>query len=110
MHKITLGEKTYTIPFFKGRAYRTMGEVEKIYKRVSEDTDATLVVEEYDALVDWFCDAFDNQFDRDAVYDNYPADDLIKDIFALYIAMMNMSTKVLADFPIPASIPIPNQR
>jgi|BioPla2DNA2_1021312.scaffolds.fasta_scaffold265044_1 hypothetical protein len=102
MHKITLGGKSYTVPYFKGRTYRTMGEVERVYKRIQEDEQTLLKDDEKDALVDWFCGAFEDQFDRDEVYDNYPVDDLLKDIFALYIAVLNMGTKVLTDFPIPA--------
>ena len=105
MHKITLGDKNYSVPYFKGRVYRTMGAVEKIYKRVTEDEQAILTLEEKDEMVDWFCGAFEDQFDRDEVYDNYPVDDLVKDIFALHLAVLNLSTKVLTDFPIPATTP-----
>jgi hypothetical protein len=75
---------------------------ERVYKRIQEDEQTLLKDDEKDALVDWFCGAFEDQFDRDEVYDNYPVDDLLKDIFALYIAVLNMGTKVLTDFPIPA--------
>ena len=102
MHKITLDGQSYSVPYFKGRVYRTMGAVEAIYKRVTEDERAILTLEEKDAMVDWFCGAFEDQFDRDQVYDNYPVDDLVKDIFALHLAVLNLSTKVLTDFPIPA--------
>lgn len=106
MHKITLGEKTYTIPEFKGHIFRTAGEVERIYEKMRDGGEsATLTIEEKDALVDWFCGAFEHQFTPDDVWNDYPWDDLIKDIFALYIAMMNMATRALTDFPIPATTP-----
>ena len=103
MHSITLGDKTYTVPVFVGRTYRTIGPVEDIYLKVSGGgEDVRLLDEEKDELVAWFCAAFGNQFTMDEVYDHYPVDDLVRDIFALYIAVLNMSTKVLRVFPIPA--------
>lgn len=102
MHKVTIGQSTYTVPFFKGRAQRDSGEVGRIYKKISEgDEDTLLGADEYDALAEWFCGAFNHQFTPDELFDGYPADDFIKDVFALYLAMMNLNTKVLTVFPIP---------
>ncbi len=105
MHKITIGENTYTVPFFKGRVQRDSGEVGRIYKKIAEgDEGTTLEPEEMDALADWFCSAFNNQFTPDDLWDNYPVDDLVKDVFALYLAMMSLNTRVLEVFPIPAAV------
>ncbi len=109
MHTVTVGGKQYNVPFFKGRIQRASGEIGRIYKQVSEEANYLPNDEEYDAIAAWFCMAFDNQFSPDELWDGYAVDDLIKDAFALYLAMMNLNTKVLTVFPIPATIPTPKK-
>lgn len=94
---ITLGEKRYTVPFFTGRALRSIGGIDDIYKRASEEQE--LKSTDMDTAVEWVCLLFKNQFTPDDVYDNYPVDSFWLDLFMFYIAVKKGMTDKLEEFP-----------
>lgn len=62
-------EKTFSVPFVKGRMLRT---ALKMNKTLGQKTD--LDDEILDELVDFVCNVFDNQFTSDQVFDGLPVD------------------------------------
>jgi hypothetical protein len=67
-------EKTFVVPFVKGRMFRRVIE---IYKKYNLDD---LDPETLDVLVDFIVECFNGQFTRDEFYDGIPADELIDTI------------------------------
>jgi hypothetical protein len=67
-------ERTFTVPFVKGRMLRRVLEIRKKYDL--NDIDA----ETLDILVSYITELFNNQFTIDDVYDGIPADKLISTI------------------------------
>ena len=50
-------------------------------------------------MVNWFCVVFKNQVNMEEVYDGYPVDKLAHDIAFAMVAVRNMMTDVLKEFP-----------
>jgi hypothetical protein len=67
-------EKTFVVPFVKGRMFRRVIE---IYKKYNLDD---LDPETLDVLVDFIVECFNSQFSRDEFYDGIAADNLIDTI------------------------------
>lgn len=116
MLKCTLGEKTYTIPFVKGRAFREIDTAMGAYTKMvtiaqktekgeplTEEESKLTVKELTDRLVEWFCLLFENQFTLDDVYDNYPADRLFTDIVSALLKVNQQLADTLEDFPTKAA-------
>ena len=112
MLKCTLGDKVYTIPFVKGRAFREMDTAMEAYTKMqviaqktekgealSDDEKQLTVKGLTDVLVEWFCLLFENQFTPDDVYDNYPADRLFVDIVSALLKVNAQLSDTLEDFP-----------
>lgn len=74
--KLLIGdqEKTFFVPFVKGRMFRRVIE---IYKKNNLDD---LDPETLDVLVDFIVECFNGQFSRDDFYDGIAADQLINTI------------------------------
>jgi hypothetical protein len=64
-------EKTFTVPFVKGRMFRRVIEINK--KHDLKDIDP----ETLDVLVDFVVECFNSQFSRDEFYDGIAANQLI---------------------------------
>lgn len=64
-------EKTFTVPFIKGRMFRRVIEINKKYDLNALDEDTL------DILVDFVVDCFNEKFSRDQFYDGISADRLI---------------------------------
>ena len=104
-----LGEKTYTIDFVSGRAMREMEEAWDMYTKFVEDDkkikageaveNKTTMSEMLDTLAHWFCILFRNQFNEEDLFDNYPNDRLVPDIFFAMTAVQRLATDVLKEFP-----------
>lgn len=62
-------QKTFTVPFVKGRMLR---EALKLNKKLGQKTD--LDDETLDELVGFVCNSFDNQFTVDELLDGLPVD------------------------------------
>ncbi len=116
MLKCTLGEKTYTIPFVKGRAFREIDAAMEAYttmNAITEKVTSGTALDENeekqtirgltDTLVEWFCLLFENQFTPDEVYDNYPADRLFTDIVNAVLKVDGLLADTLEDFPTKAA-------
>lgn len=67
-------EKTFVVPFVKGRMFRRVIEIYKTYNL--DDLDP----ETLDVLVDYIVECFNGQFSRDDFYDGVPAEKLIDTI------------------------------
>ncbi len=105
-----LGEKEYAIDFVSARAMREIGPAEEMYNRVLEigqaqiegreiDESGLKIQEALDTMVKWFCIVFKNQFTPEEVYEGYPVDKLAHDIAFAMVAVRNMMTSVLKEFP-----------
>ena len=99
MINIKLGDKSYQVPFFRGRVLFELDLVEPAYDKAQRNE--RLTKEEYAPAVTWFCHLFDDQFTEAEVLEKYPADDLLPDIFTAYIALLNSASSRLTEFPIP---------
>jgi hypothetical protein len=69
-------EKTFVVPFVKGRMFRRVIE---IYKKYNLDN---LEPETIDVLVDFIVECFNGQFSRDEFYDGIAADEFINTILS----------------------------
>ena len=105
-----LGEKEYAIDFVSARAMREIGPAEEMYNRILEigqaqmegkeaDAGGLQIKEALDVMVNWFCVVFKNQVNMEEVYDGYPVDKLAHDIAFAMVAVRNMMTDVLKEFP-----------
>lgn len=126
MLKCTLGDKVYTIPFVKGRAFREIDAAMEAYttmNAITEKVTSGVALDEKEAkqtirdltdvLVEWFCLLFENQFTPDEVYDNYPADRLFTDIVNAVLKVNGLLADTLEDFPTKAATtqaPAPTKR
>ena len=112
MLKCVLGDKTFTIPYVKGRAFREIDSAMTAYTKMlvigqkaekgealTEEESHLTVQELTDRLVEWFCLLFENQFTPDEVYDNYPSDRLIVDIVSAVLKVNAQLADTLEDFP-----------
>ena len=106
----TLADRKYTVKYITGRALREMEPAVKMYGAVNRMTLDALegkdvsgepisIPDALDVMVQWFCLLFGNQFTPDDVYDNYPADRLVHDVFLSILAVQNQMTTVLSEFP-----------
>mgnify|MGYP000849192385 CR=1 FL=1 len=108
-----LGEKTYSVDFISTRALRGMGAAWDAYTRITGTVadaaegkavkDAEGFEKELDALVQWFCLLFKNQFTPDEFYDGYPNDRAVHDIVLALLAVRGQTTEVLDTFPTTAA-------
>lgn len=71
--KIIIGKKTYEQTKFKGRLTRKAFEMQEILNG------ATFTTKEYDAIITFLCDAFDNKFTSDDVLDELENIEIMKD-------------------------------
>lgn len=103
MLQVTLGEKTYTIPFVPALALREIDRPLAILRRKPEDASEGAYRQDLDALVNWFCLLFGNQFTVDDVYALYPADRLLHDITLAMLAVQQNVSQALRAFPTKAA-------
>lgn len=80
-------EKTFVVPFVKGRMFRRVLEIYKEY-----DLD-NLNPETLDTLVDFIVDCFNGQFSRDDFYDGVAADKMAKTIMDYVNKIAGIGTK-----------------
>lgn len=109
MISCTLGDKTYTIEYVKGRALREIEPALKAYQSIAdladkavkgEDTTTSLTIKDtIDVMLKWFCILFDNQFTADEFLDNYPADRVMHDLALALMSVQSQVTNVLSEFP-----------
>lgn len=110
----TLGEKTYHVNFVSGRALREITPALTVYTKILlvnqkmqegtiKEDDMFDLGEALDAMVEWFCLLFHNQFTPDEVYDFYPSDKLMHDISYALQAVNAQMTSVLSSFPMMAA-------
>ena len=92
-------KKQYQVPYINGRTLRNSDAVAALIEK-ARNGDA-FMPDEVDACCEWFCGLFQNQFTMDELLDGYDVDALMPDIFAAYMAVINSTTKVLTEFPIP---------
>jgi len=101
MTTVKLGDKTYEVPFISGAAMRGIDGVRAVFEKAQEEK---LTEEDVETACEWFATLFHSQFTVQELMDGYPVDDLLEDIFTVYIAVERRSTKVLREFPIPPTV------
>jgi hypothetical protein len=84
-------EKTFVVPFVKGRMFRRVLEIYKDY-----DLDH-LNPETLDILVDFIVECFQNQFTRDDFYDGVAADQMTNTILDFINKIAGIGTKGKSD-------------
>lgn len=107
-----LGENNYIVDFVPGRALREIEPALRMWQALNRiatadekgealsDEDKKITVPmALDVMVRWFCILFGNQFKPDDVYDNYPADCLVKDISVALMAVNGQVSEALSAFP-----------
>ena len=113
MLQVTLGEKTYTVPYVSAIALREIARPMAILNREEtphpspsatpspqgEGRTAADAGADLDVLVNWFCLMFGDQFTPDDVYRHYPADRLITDIALSVLAVQQRVSGALTAFP-----------
>ena len=99
MLQVTLGEKTYTVPYVSAIALREIARPMAILNREEKEKSAADAGADLDALVNWFCLMFGDQFTPDDVYRHYPADRLITDIALSVLAVQQRVSGALTAFP-----------
>ena len=99
MLQVTLGEKTYTVPYVSAIALREIARPMAILNRDEKEKSAADAGADLDVLVNWFCLMFGDQFTPDDVYRHYPADRLITDIALSVLAVQQRVSGALTAFP-----------
>lgn len=80
-------EKTFTVPFVKGRMFRRVIEINKNYNLNDVD------VETLDTLVEFVIECFNNQFTMDDFYDGIAADKLIDTVLDIFEKVAGVAGK-----------------
>ncbi|MBO4794288.1 MAG: hypothetical protein J5556_06975 [Deltaproteobacteria bacterium] len=99
MLKVTLGERDYTVDYVRAIALREIGQPLAILKRLDGQEAPPDFGKDLDALVKWFCLVFGNQFTVEDVYNNYPADRLLTDLFFAVTVVRERVTAAVIAFP-----------
>ena len=99
MLQVTIGEKTYTVPYVSAIALREIARPMAILNREEKEKSAADAGADLDVLVNWFCLMFGDQFTPEDVYRHYPADRLITDIALSVLAVQQRVSGALTAFP-----------
>lgn len=81
-------EKTYSVPFVKGRLFRKALKMNKVFNQGAEITDSVM-----DDLVDFVCEVFNNQFTPDDVWDGLPVDGILPNLQGIFFEVIDRGTK-----------------
>ena len=100
MLQVTLGEKVYRVNYAKAIVLRALEEPMKILERPDSGSLEEACARDLDALVNWFCLLFENQFTASDVYEFYPTDRLLHDIAIAVYAVKSHVSQALPPFPI----------
>ena len=67
------------------------------------EADHLTIAEAMEAMIQWFCLMFGNQFTPDELLDNYPVDRLMHDVALTLMAVQSQTTSILNEFPTKAA-------
>lgn len=80
-------EKTFSVPFVKGRLFRRALKMNKMFTEGKEITDDVT-----DQLVDFVCEVFNNQFTPDDVWDGMPVDGILPTLQGVFFDVIDRAT------------------
>jgi hypothetical protein len=81
-------EKTFSVPFAKGRMFRRALEMNKLFMEGAEITKEVM-----DQLVDFVCELFNCQFTPDEVWDGLPVDGILPTLQGIFFDVIDRATK-----------------
>ncbi|SMQ75967.1 hypothetical protein SAMN05444673_2590 [Bacillus sp. OV166] len=81
-------EKTFSVPFVKGRLFRKALKMNKVFNEGGEITE-----EVTDQLVDFVCEVFNSQFTPDDVWDGMPLDGILPALQGVFFEVIDRGTK-----------------
>lgn len=82
-------EKTFSVPFVKGRIFRKALKMNKTLNS-GELTEALL-----DELIEFVCEVFNNQFTPEQVEDGLPVDGYMETLRGVFFEVINRATSSL---------------
>lgn len=115
MFTVRLGDRVKTVPYVTAAALRDVKAPLDIFARIEADageketdgknvldvsTGLVLTREEVDVLVRWFCLFLQNAFTVDEIYELYPSDLLVRDIYYAALCVQKRITEALKGFPL----------
>jgi hypothetical protein len=83
-------EKTFSVPFVKGRLFRRALKMNKMFNEGAEITDDVMV-----QLIDFVCEVFNNQFTPDDVWDGLPIDGLLPKLQGIFFEVIDRATSTM---------------
>jgi hypothetical protein len=80
-------EKTFSVPFVKGRIFRKALKINKTLNQEGGIDEAAL-----DELEEFVCDVFNNQFTPDDLEDGLPLDGILDTLRGVFFEVINRAT------------------
>jgi hypothetical protein len=81
-------EKTFSVPYVKGRIFRRALKMNKMFGVGIEITPEVM-----DQLADFVCEVFNNQFTPEDVWDGLPVDGILPRLQGVFFDVIDRATK-----------------